>query len=76
MERNWSDSSIFSRVQNGKSISEIGHFRHQTVLGTEGYFVRKQSPSPKTTEVIELFPLLSVEANLCLTVVGNRQDNT
>lgn len=51
MERNWSAWGIFSRVQHGKSISEMGHFRNQTVLEREGYFVRKQSPDPKMTEV-------------------------
>ena len=51
MERNQLDCSFFSRVQNGKSILEIGHFRNQTIPETEGYFVRKQSPGPKMTEV-------------------------
>lgn len=43
--------AFFSRVQNGKSILKIGCCRNQTVPETEGYFVRKESPSPKTTEV-------------------------
>lgn len=75
MERNWSDWSIFvfSRVQDGKTAWEIGHFVNQAVPENEGYLVKKQSVGPKMTGVTGI---LSMGANLCLTVVGKRQDNT
>lgn len=49
-EKLWGHS-IFSKVRHGKSISEIGHVRNETVLKMGGYFVRKQSADPKMTEV-------------------------
>lgn len=51
MEGNGWGHGIFSRVRHGKSTSEIGHIRNETVLKMEGCFVRKQSPDPKMTEV-------------------------
>lgn len=53
----------------------MGHFRNQTVLEREGYFVRKQSPDPKMTEVTGILSIAFWGANLYLTVAGNQQDN-